>query len=527
MENKECIMYLRKSRADRDFSEEETMLTLKRHKEALLKFAHDTGLHIVKTYEEIVSGDSIAARPEMQKLLTEVETGKYYGVLAMDIQRLGRGNSIDQGIIQNTFKYSGTRIITPQKVYDFSDEFDEEYSEFELFMGRKEYKMTKRRLLNGRLASIREGKWPGGNAPYGYETYKLKGQKGFSLKVIPAQARVVRMIYDWYVNGIHQEDGYRKKAGSYLIAKTLNELGYKNQYNSSWNEGHISKIIGYEVYIGKVIWYNRKEIQHMEAGRVVKSSTKQTDDVKMVYDGLHEAIIDEELFYRAVKIKNERRPHIPKDKHMRNPFCGVLVCQKCGKPMWLRSKDKTDYALFCHNVNCDNKAVYLSVFEDKFIKALKYWTDGYMINSEKYGNVTEDIDGQIKSLELHIDSLIAEKKLLISKLSKAYDLVETGVYDSETFQQRSSIIKKSITDTEESLNNSEDEIKRLRQYLTEKEDLIPKMKSLADAYQSLTVERKNEIITTLFDRIEYKKNKWGRGHSDDFEIKLYPKFPKL
>lgn len=60
----------------------------------------------------------------------------------MEIERLARGDTIDQGIVAQTFKYSGTRIITPARDYDPSSEADEEYFEFGLFMSRREYQTT-------------------------------------------------------------------------------------------------------------------------------------------------------------------------------------------------------------------------------------------------------------------------------------------------------------------------------------------------------------------------------------------------
>ena len=54
----------------------------------------------------------------MIELLSEVEKGMYDAVLVMDIDRLGRGNMQDQGLILSTFKKSNTKIITPRKVYD-------------------------------------------------------------------------------------------------------------------------------------------------------------------------------------------------------------------------------------------------------------------------------------------------------------------------------------------------------------------------------------------------------------------------
>ena len=53
-------------------------------------------------YREIVSGDTISARPEMQRLLRAVEAGIYGAILCVDVDRLARGDSIDQGIIMQT-----------------------------------------------------------------------------------------------------------------------------------------------------------------------------------------------------------------------------------------------------------------------------------------------------------------------------------------------------------------------------------------------------------------------------------------
>lgn len=108
--------YLRKSRFDRDYAELSVEETLKRHETILDKMAGDRGYHIAKTYYEVVSGESIAARPEIQKLLEEVNAGIYAGVLVVDLERLARGNGADQSYISQVFQFSGTKIVTPTKV---------------------------------------------------------------------------------------------------------------------------------------------------------------------------------------------------------------------------------------------------------------------------------------------------------------------------------------------------------------------------------------------------------------------------
>lgn len=115
----------------------------------------------------MVSGESIAARPEIQKLLEEVSAGIYAGVLVVDLERLARGNGADQAYISQVFQYSSTKIITPSKIYDPRNEYDEEYFEFGLFMSRREYKTINRRLIRGRDSSASEGKYISSIAPYG------------------------------------------------------------------------------------------------------------------------------------------------------------------------------------------------------------------------------------------------------------------------------------------------------------------------------------------------------------------------
>lgn len=152
----EYCMYLRKSRMDLDAEARGEGETLARHQAMLMELAKRQGLNIVKIYKEVVSGDSISARPQMQMLLSDLAQNKYAGVLVVEVERLARGDTIDQGIVAQAFKQSNTKIITPVKTYDPNNEYDEEYFEFSLFMSRREYKTIKRRLEAGRLAAIKE-----------------------------------------------------------------------------------------------------------------------------------------------------------------------------------------------------------------------------------------------------------------------------------------------------------------------------------------------------------------------------------
>ena len=146
--------YLRKSRMEEGL---ETAEVLRKHHAALDECARRHGLVVLDYFSEVVSGESLYARPQMLRLLEAVEAGRCDAVLCMDLDRLSRGRMRDQGLILDAFRDSGTRIVTPEKVYDLTDEMDDELAEFKTFMSRREYKIINKRLRRGIRRSIEEG----------------------------------------------------------------------------------------------------------------------------------------------------------------------------------------------------------------------------------------------------------------------------------------------------------------------------------------------------------------------------------
>lgn len=92
------LMYLRKSRKDLEAEEHGQGETLAKHEKMLTTLYESMGIFAkqITILKEIVSGDSIVARPQMQKLLQLVETGNYEGVFVVEVERLARGNTLDQ-----------------------------------------------------------------------------------------------------------------------------------------------------------------------------------------------------------------------------------------------------------------------------------------------------------------------------------------------------------------------------------------------------------------------------------------------
>lgn len=148
-------MYLRKSRAD-----DATMTVgevLAKHESILQEWAvNNMGVAVddSRIYREVVSGETIDDRPQMLKLLKELENPAVKAVMIVEVQRLSRGDLEDCGRIIKIFRYTDTKIITPHKIYDLTDEYDRDSFERELKRGNEYLEYTKKILKRGREAAV-------------------------------------------------------------------------------------------------------------------------------------------------------------------------------------------------------------------------------------------------------------------------------------------------------------------------------------------------------------------------------------
>ena len=411
-------IYLRKSRADKDaeFNGEHVQETLERHKKILLEFAAKNGIcgENIDIYEEVVSGDSISARPQVKKLLAAAETRRYAGVFCMDIDRLARGDTVDQGIIERTFRLSGTKIITPKKTYDPNSEFDEEYIEFELFMARREFKVIGRRILRGRMQSAKEGRFIGSAAPFGYDKVKIKNDKGYTL-VPNAEKSTVLLIFELFLNG----------AGKAAIADKLNELKIKPRRSEKWSAASVINILKNPVYTGKIRWGYRKCVKELSKGTV--KNRRKTDESCIYTNGMHEAIISEIDFNKVQnELKRRTRPPIKTERALKNPLSGLIYCGICGAAMTRLGENKRCRfpTLKCSNRNCPCVSSKLYLVENAVIESVNN------ILSDSCFNVMESCDNNTPPdfLSIYRESDITQKnrllKAIISRIT--YTKTERG-----------------------------------------------------------------------------------------------------
>lgn len=477
-------IYLRKSRSD--IEEEKKALvrgevydTLQRHRKELLTFARKNKLKIVDIFEEVVSGDTIEARPEMQKLLENAKTGKYDGVLVIAYDRLGRGDKMDQGLIEKTFKDSDTLIITPKQTIDLNDEQGEMQADFEGFLSRMEYRKIRGRLRDGKIRAIKEGRNISAAAPIGY--YVDENQK---LAINENEVHIPRMIFDLALKGY----------GCNQICKKLFEMGITHRTGNPMGEKTVRDIIGNPKYIGTQFYsrYSKKPI--------------------FVPDS-HPAIISKEDFEEAHRLVKIRKPPNDPRAPMRNPLSTILRCSKCKNAMVIRrtvkkGKDYTYY--YCRNLWCDTTGAHMESVIDDLLAKLRHELAQVDVEYEPEEN------SQLPTLKSQLAQ--AQKKLssIEVKRNNIHDFLEDGTYTKEKFMDRMS----KLDEEEQQIIEFIDELNQRLSFEKERDanqnQVIPAISNALEVFEMCDARQKNILLKSFIHKIMYTRE----TKKDDFLLKI-------
>lgn len=252
----QVLAYLRKSQSDDPLLTVEEVLA--KHETILDEWAQRTLGGVVpeeNKFREVVSGETIKGRPEVQKVLRLMESPRIRAILVVEPQRLTRGDLEDIGRMMKLLKHTHTLVLTPPRSYDLSDEYDWDAFERELKRGNDYLEYTKKILNRGRLLSVSQGNYIGSHPPYGYDrVFVTEGKRKYpTLTENKAQADVVRMIFHWYVD---EDLGYQK------ICHRLDGMGIQPPRSEYWSPAALKDLLSNVHYVGKVRWNWRKTVTH-------------------------------------------------------------------------------------------------------------------------------------------------------------------------------------------------------------------------------------------------------------------------
>ena len=509
-------MYLRKSRADLDLEAMGEGETLARHKARLYDLAAKHGIHPdqITIYQEVVSGESIDDRPEVQRLLNDVYMKKYKGVLVVEVERLARGNTKDQGEVADAFQVSDTKIITPVKVYDPHDEYDQEYFEFGLFMSRREYKTIRRRLVSGKLQAVMEGNYLLPQRIYGFDIVK-KSKRDRYLVENKEEAEIVRMIFDWFT-----EDNL----STGWIANQLTLMGIPTiKGNEEWNRGTIRDMLPNKHYIGIIEWGKTKTIKQFDptTGKTKKVSVKAKPEDILLIKGKHKGIISEEQFHKAqAMLKRKTQPPVKLCTDIVNPLSGLLECCNCGKKMTMQRFPEKDgrKPRIAHprSTKCKQKSLPLDYVLERLVRYLKAYIKDCEIKMQTNSNADELIKHQnlIKAMEAELSKQEKRKNRLMDEYES-----DDNPYTRDEFIERkqkyASVIdtlKKQIADAK---NNAPIQIDYSEQ--------IVSLHAIIDCIQDpeIDAKAKNVFLKKFIDVIKYDTLDYGQNKGGEALMDIY------
>ena len=300
-------------------------------------------------------------RPGFEEMMDDIRAGKINCVIVKDLSRFGRDYLETSNFIETIFPFMGVRFISVNDHFDTCERYN----------ANKELEIALKNLVNDmyakdiskRVSSVREseianGRFVGGNAPYGY---KVKDDDPLRRFVIdPGPAEVVMKIYDMALQEMPLREISKKlQEENYTIPRQYAATGHLYQEEGDqvkiWHVGTISNILRNRTYTGELIQGKRRK-------RLCEGKDLElvNEDEWVVIKDAHEPIISEAVYDSVRNIMEAKVEESSFSSECNlpvkpNKYAGLIFCGICGKPMSYSSeirgkfKKKRHYYFFCSN----------------------------------------------------------------------------------------------------------------------------------------------------------------------------------
>lgn len=290
-------------------------------------YADFNDYEIVGEYEDAgKSGKSIEGRLQFNQMMEDVKSGKdnVSYVLVFKLSRFGR-NAADVLSTLQVMQDFGVNLICVEDGIDSSKDAGKLMISVLSAVAEIERENIRVQTMEGRIQKAREGKWNGGFAPYGYKLVNGK------LEINEEEAVAIRTIYDQYVNTDIGSNGISK----YLENHGIRKIQRQNGKNPLFDAHLVHLILKNPVYCGKIA-YGRRKTEKVHGTRNEYRLVEQVDF--LLVDGLHEAIISEEVWNAAqakLIAQAKKYEHVNKGKDERTHLLsGIVRCPVCGAGMY-------------------------------------------------------------------------------------------------------------------------------------------------------------------------------------------------
>lgn len=262
-----CAIYTRKS-SEEGLKQDFNSLDAQREAcEAYIKSQqHEGWVLIEKQYNDGGFSGGTLERPALKALLNDIESGNIDIVVVYKVDRLTR-SLMDFSKIVERFDSHETSFVSITQHFNTTSSMGRLTLNILLSFAQFEREVTGERIRDKMAASKKKGMWMNGVAPIGYLN------RDRTLEIDEANAKKIRLIFDKYseLTSVHSLKTY------------LEEKNITTKTGKRFSKGHLYHMLSNKTYIGK--------IEHKEN----------------VYEGLHESIIEEEVFLKVQKLLSENR----------------------------------------------------------------------------------------------------------------------------------------------------------------------------------------------------------------------------
>lgn len=478
------IIYLRKSRQDDPTETVEEVL--EKHEMLLQEYCErEFGGRVPEEniYREVVSGESIAAREEVRKVLARVENPEITGVVVVEPPRLSRGDLADCAQLITALRFSRTQVLTPMMTYNLENKMERKFFQDELLRGNDYLEYTKEILARGRVAAVKRGCFIGHRPPYGYDRVKIG--KDHTLEP-NADADVVRMIFAWFV-----DEGLTRLQ----IAQRLMDMAIPAPKGDTWHKDTVRYILKNVHYIGLVSYYQTRQTLAMEYGTLKKRRLLQPEEEVLIAEGKHPAIIDRETWDKAQALFDP--PRLGQERQLRNPLAGILRCSGCGQVLHLKGyKPPVGDRYVCRS----GPVCFRSVRVDYLLESLAYGLEHAQLPELQMK--LQNGDGNARKIQ---ERLIAklEKQMMEyrEQEERQFELLETKKYTEDIFDKRNAALRAKMEECQAALYKAKSSLPDSVNYEERIVALQDAIAALKDP--DMTVNEKNTILKAIIERVDY------------------------
>ena len=304
--------------------------SISHQKQMLEEFARRNNLPNPRHFtDDGVSGTRFD-RPGFLAMMEEVEAGRVEAIVIKDMSRLGR-DYLKVGQVMEVLRQRGVRLIAINDGVD-SLKGDDDFTPFRNIMNEFYARDTSRKIRSVFKSKGMSGKHLTGTVIYGY----LWDEKREHWLVDEEAAEVVRRIFSLTLEGYGPYQIACKLSADRIEIPVVHLARFNEGVNRSkpvkdpygWGSSTIVNILKKREYLGHTI--NFKTRKHFKD----KKSHYVSEDEWTIFENTHEAIIDQQTFDLAQKIRSNVRRY-PNGWGEAAPLTGLLYCADCGGKMYV------------------------------------------------------------------------------------------------------------------------------------------------------------------------------------------------